>query len=121
MRSTSRRSASKPSQPDDVPLHPITSTLASASNSAAARILLSSNCPSACADSPISVTLKREKCALHPGMTAASALIKGSSAVFEEGVSTPSRRVEGMRVLFANWRLPMIRHDRADCQQWCKH
>ena len=44
----------------------MTSTLASASNSAAARILLSSNWPSPCVDKDISVTLKREKWALQP-------------------------------------------------------
>ena len=93
MRAHSRRSASKPSQPEEVPLQPITSTLASASSSAAARILLSSNWPSACADSAISVTLKREKWALQPGTPAASALVSGSSAVLDEGVSTPRRMV----------------------------
>ena len=68
---------------------------ASASSSAAARILLSSNWPSACADSEISVTLKREKCALQPGTAAASALVSGSSAVLDEGVSTPRRTGRG--------------------------
>ena len=91
MRSTRRRSLSKPSQPAAVPLQPMTSTLASASRSAAARILLSSNWPSPCVDKEISVTLKREKCALQPGTAAASALVNGSSAVLDDGVNTPSR------------------------------
>jgi hypothetical protein len=74
-----------------VPLQPIASTLASASSSAAARILLSSNWPSALAFSAISVTVKREKWALAPGTVATMALVRGSRAVFDEGVSTPRR------------------------------
>ena len=93
MRSHSRRSASKPSQPDEVPLQPMTSTLASASNSAAARILLSSNCANARLSSAISVTWKREKCALALGTSAVIALVSGSSAVLDEGVRTPRRMV----------------------------
>ncbi len=81
----------------------MTSTRASASSSAAARILLSSNWPSACADSEISVTLKREKCALQPGTAAASALVSGSSAVLDEGVSTPRRTEEVMAFPVRGW------------------
>jgi hypothetical protein len=63
--------------------------------------LLSSNWPSARSDSAISVTVKREKCALQFGTAAANALVSGSSAVFEDGVNTP-RRME--RLIF--WGTP---------------
>ena len=74
-----------------VPLQPITSTRASASNLAASRILLSSNCPRAWSWSEISVTVKREKCAETPGSSLTIALVSGSSNVLEEGVSMPRR------------------------------
>ncbi|MCY1552626.1 hypothetical protein D9M68_890330 [compost metagenome] len=77
----------------------MTSTLASASNSAAARILLSSNWPSARSDKAISVTVKREKCALQLGTAAARALVNGSSAVLEDGVNTPIRMGRDMKGL----------------------
>src|SRR4029079_562995 len=91
MRSHNRTSRSKPSQPDDVPFQAITLTFACASNSAAARISESSNCASAGPDNAISVTLKREKCAVTPSRPASIAAVTGSSTVFDDGVSIPSR------------------------------
>ena len=91
MRSHSATSRSKPSQPDDVPFQAITSTLACASSSAARRISESSNCASALSESAISVTLKREKCALTSGRPEIIAVVTGSRMVLEEGVSIPSR------------------------------
>ena len=84
-------SVSKPSQPEDVPFQPMTSTLACASNSAARRMFDVSNCASASLDSAISVTLKREKCADTFGRPATIAEVMGSSAVFDDGVSMPRR------------------------------
>src|SRR3954463_8969360 len=89
IRSQSRTSRSKPSQPDDVPFQPITLTFACASSSAAARISVSSNCASAGPDSAISVTLKREKCAVTSGRPASIAVVTGSRIVLEDGVSIP--------------------------------
>src|ERR1700730_900806 len=91
IRSHSRTSASKPSQPEDVPFQPMTSTLACAKSSAARRISLSSNCASALADNAISVTLKREKCTLTSGRPATIAWEIGSRMVLEEGVNMPRR------------------------------
>ena len=73
IRSHSRSSDSKPIQLADVPFQAITSTLACASSSAARRMWLSSNCPSAAGESAISVTGKREKWALTPGTSASIA------------------------------------------------
>lgn len=73
MRSQRRSSDSKPIQLAEVPFQAITSTLACASSSAARRMWLSSNWPSAAADKAISVTGKREKCALTPGTPASIA------------------------------------------------
>src|SRR5581483_6338156 len=69
----------------------MTSTLACASSSAARRISLWSNCAFEDSDSAISVTLKREKCAETPSAPDSIAQVTGSSAVFDEGVSMPSR------------------------------
>ena len=91
MRSHRRSSAPNPSQPDEVPFHPITSSLACASSSAARRISLSSNWPSACAVSAISVTRKRPKCALASGNPAIIRDVTGSSVVFDDGVNIPRR------------------------------
>src|SRR5436305_1139458 len=91
IRSQSRTSRSKPSQPDDVPFQAITLTSASASSSAAAKISASSNCASAGPDSAISVTLKREKCAVIPGSPALIAVVTGSRIVLEDGVSIPRK------------------------------
>ena len=89
MVSHSRSSASKPSQPAEVPFQPITSSLASASSRAASRKGASSNWPSACGFSEISVTRKRPKWAVTSGSPASMALVTGSSTVFDEGVSIP--------------------------------
>src|SRR3954451_1927905 len=89
IRSQSRTSRSKPSHPDEVPFQAITLTLACASSSAAARISVSSNCASAGPDSAISVTLKREKCAVTSGRPARIAVVTGSRIVLEDGVSIP--------------------------------
>ena len=50
-----------------------------------------SNWRSARSDKAISVTGKREKCALTSGRAASIAALTGSSVVFEEGVSMPSK------------------------------
>jgi hypothetical protein len=89
MRSHSCTSRSKPSQPDEVPFQAMTFTLACASSSAARRISESSNCASAGPDSAISVTLKREKCAVTSGSPEIIAVVTGSRMVLEEGVSIP--------------------------------
>src|SRR3954454_1774678 len=91
IRSQSRTSRSKPSHPDEVPFQAITLTLACASSSAAARISVSSNCASAGPDSAISVTLKREKCAVTSGRPAIIAVVTGSRIVLEDGVSIPRK------------------------------
>src|SRR3954451_1233874 len=91
IRSQSRTSRSKPSHPDEVPFQAITLTLACASSSAAARISVSSNCASAGPDSAISVTLKREKCAVTSGSPAIIAVVTGSRVVLEDGVSIPRK------------------------------
>src|SRR5580692_68525 len=49
--------------------------------------------PSACRDSAISVTLKREKCAVTPDTPASIAVVIGSSTVLDEGVNMPRRIV----------------------------
>src|SRR3954468_18879208 len=89
IRSQRRTSRSKPSQPDDVPFHAMALPLACASNSAARKISVSSNCASAGPDSAISVTLKREKCAVTSGRPASIAAVTGSRIVLEDGVSIP--------------------------------
>src|SRR3954454_16335196 len=101
MRSQRRTSRSKPSQPDDVPFHAMALTLACASNSAARKISVSSNCASAGPDSAISVTLKREKCAVTSGRPASIAVVTGSRIVLEDGVSIPrnTRGVIGLLLL----------------------
>ena len=91
IRSHRRVSASNPSQPDDVPFQAMTSTFASARSSAAARIGRSSNCARASSVSAICLTRKREKCTETVGKAASMALVTGSSAVFDEGVSMPRR------------------------------
>src|SRR5450830_53183 len=91
MRRHRRSSASKPSQPEEVPFQPMLCTLACDSNSAARRISLSSNCASAWFDKAISVTRKRPKWALASGMSAIMAVVTGSSVVLEDGVSMPSK------------------------------
>ena len=99
IRSHSRTSRSKPSQPDEVPFHAITLTLAWASSSAALRISESSNCASAGPDSAISVTLKREKCAVTSGRPASIAVVTGSRMVFDEGVSIPRNTRAGLSAI----------------------
>src|SRR5438477_5229141 len=99
MRAHSVTSRSKPSQPDDVPFYAITLTLAFASNSAARSISESSNCASAVPESAISVTLKREKCAVTSGRPLSIAVVTGSRMVLEEGVSIP-RNTRGITALF---------------------
>src|SRR4051812_18205959 len=91
MRSHSRTSRSKPSQPDEVPFQAITLTFACASSSAARRISESSNCASAGPDNAISVTLKREKCAVTSGSPETIAVVTGSKTVLEDGVSIPRK------------------------------
>src|SRR5258706_6916024 len=91
MRAHSARSFSKPSQLAEVPLQQITSTCASANSRAASRILLSSNWFSEASRIEISVTVKREKCAETPGTALTIALVSGSSAGLEDGVSKPTR------------------------------
>jgi hypothetical protein len=54
-------------------------------------MLVVSNWPSALSDREISVTVKREKWTLTPGNWATIALVIGSSAVFDDGVSMPIR------------------------------
>ena len=87
----SARSESNPSQPAEVPFQQITSTRASASSAAASSLGPSSNCASARSLSAISVTRKRLKCAETWGASASMAKLIGSSTVFDEGVSIPSR------------------------------
>ena len=101
MRRHRRSSASKPSQPDDVPFQPITSTLACASSSAARSISLSSNWPSACWSSAISVTRNRLKCALASGSPAIMAVVTGSSVVLDDGVSMPSMTRRSFKAFMA--------------------
>ena len=50
---------------------------------------MSSNCASAGPDSAISVTLKREKCAVTSGSPEIIAVVTGSRMVLEDGVSIP--------------------------------
>ena len=57
----------------------------------AATIGARSNCASAASDRAICVTRKRLTCRLRPATSAHIAAITGSSTVFEEGVSMPSR------------------------------
>src|SRR5882757_5305274 len=91
IRSHRRSSRSNPSQLADVPFQAMMSTLACARSSAARRISLSSNWCSAVSDKAISVTLKREKCTEISAMPASIALVIGSSAVLDDGVSIPRR------------------------------
>jgi hypothetical protein len=79
----------------------MTSTRASASNRAAAKMFASSNCDKACADKAISVTGKREKCTDTSPMPASMACVIGSSTVLDDGVSMPMRT----RRIGAGWRL----------------
>ena len=92
----SARSDSNPSQPAAVPFQPITWQRACESNSAAARISRLSNCARASADSAISVTRKRPKCALTSLRSASMAAVTGSRMVFDEGVSIPSSLRSGI-------------------------
>jgi hypothetical protein len=67
------------------------STFASASRSAAGSITEASNWFSAAASSAISVTRKREKCAVTSATPASIALVTGSSTELEDGVIMPRR------------------------------
>jgi hypothetical protein len=91
MASHSCSSRSVPSQPADVPFQAITWQRACDSRRAARRISSGANWASACGLSAISVTAKRPKCALASGTSASIAVVTGSSTVFDEGVSMPSR------------------------------
>src|SRR4051812_28825390 len=91
IRSQSRTSASKPSQPDEVPFQPMASTLAWASSSAARSNSSVLNWASACSESATSVTLKRVKCAETSGRPASMAAVIGSSEVLDDGVSMPRK------------------------------
>jgi hypothetical protein len=83
------RSAATPRHPPDVPLQVIASTSASASSRAASTTGPGSNWPAA---RPTSTTRIRPKWAETPGRPATIADVRGSSRVFDEGVSTPSVR-----------------------------
>lgn len=85
------RSLPMPSQLADVPLQAMASTFASASRSAAGSITEASNWFSAAASSAISVTRKREKCAVTSATPASIALVTGSSTELEDGVIMPRR------------------------------
>ena len=85
------RSLPMPSQLADVPFQAMASTFASASSSAAGSITEVSNWFSATASSAISVTRKREKCAVTPSTPASIALVTGSSTELEDGVIMPRR------------------------------
>src|SRR5215475_5494979 len=92
-------SRSIPSQLAEVPFQAMASTSASARRSAASSIADGSNCLSAGASNPISVTRNREKCAVTPGHPASIAQVTGSSTEFEDGVIMPRRL-----------RTPLIQH-----------
>src|SRR3954463_7425904 len=80
-----------PSQLADVPFQAMASTLASASRSAAGSITEASNWFNAAASSAISVTRKREKCAVTSATPCSMALVMGSSTELEDGVIMPRR------------------------------
>src|SRR3954468_19971647 len=84
-------SRSIPSQLADVPFQAMASTLASANRSAAGSITEASNWLSAAASSAISVTRKREKCAVTSVTPWSMALVTGSSTELEDGVIMPRR------------------------------
>src|ERR1700745_4200544 len=79
------------SQLAEVPFQAMASTLASASRSAAGRMADASNWLSAAASRAISVTRKREKCAVMPATFASIAEVTGSRTEFEDGVIMPRR------------------------------
>ena len=69
----------------------MTSTLASASSSAAVSSGRSSNCPSAASDREISVTRKRLKWAETVSKSCKIAVVTGSNTVLDDGVSIPNK------------------------------